>query len=895
VVALGRATGSDAFEDLKGSTQGILARELFRQALLIAARDELGLATRDESVGDPAPAGQGQGGASVEVVTNFRPHSCWALLRRVEGGRAETLLERDLDPASDSTRFLTALLPVAEALSRDGFPGVLNGLGLKGRPIPAGAGRALPDRVEERLPGLGFVGTLAALRDLHRATRADGESPERLGALVRGYAQLGVLSEFHWHPAHKAFKARALLYAQRLVARDPGSPWGLWHRAYAWALVGRHGEALADLVGAKKRAETDSPGAPTAPGWVDLIDAFCRYDRSRMGVKEGPDARLAALLRMLAAEYPTQTVISLRAARDVLALDPGCFRAHDAACQFRTASNLEAATSAGPRALAERLPADLRALDDLPAVVRDRLDGPALVEALGRAGAPGEDDGEPSWAVLGHLVRETRFVQVRRRLQFLRTVASLPAVDDWSATRPDLAGHPYRPYLETLTLPPGEAEQALNRLAEGLNVTDLEVKQIEMLKALERARQPKAKYSWGIARGHCDSVALDLAQTIVGLPDDAKAERAKALLAVSPFAPFAMATLIETDWDYAGPHAADWERRAGDNPAPLGALAKRASGLKRPDEAQRLLSLYVGQSPDYWAYEMLARGYKDRGDLGRWRGALDEFLKNADDPGLDQARARVEIADHLMGRGDWKAARPYAEAAAGTQAGWAMQCAARCAERANDWARAEHWVRRMTEHYPDTSWHSWYLFCKRTGHGDAAAAREFVEKYLAAIGDRPDIAGPEMTGFYYWLSGSPRKALESFHKAFEATSSVAAGLGLVMAADDLGDAPLRDEVLKELCARADKAPKTVQICQMFREALARGGERPLDLRAVEKVVESIPPKARGNTEFFVGCFLARHGGADDARAYLSRCSKSAATLEWMRAIAVDTLRKPGPD
>ena len=62
--------------------------------------------------------------------------------------------------------------------------------------------------------------------------KSDGESIAP-GRLVRGYALLGVLSEFHRHPAHKAFKGRALLYAQRLSRRPdrPGvsgtglSPW----------------------------------------------------------------------------------------------------------------------------------------------------------------------------------------------------------------------------------------------------------------------------------------------------------------------------------------------------------------------------------------------------------------------------------------------------------------------------------------------------------------------------------------------------------------------------------------------------------------------------------------------------------------------------------------------
>ncbi len=130
----------------------------------------------------------------------------------------------------------------------------MRGLGLAGRPnaVPAKPAAELPRRVEARLSTLGFSQTLTAVRDLHQAIRTGGETPAAVGALVRGYAQLGVLSEFHWHPAHKVFKARALLYAQRLIARDPKQPWGLWHRAFALALVGLHRDALADLDAAKK-------------------------------------------------------------------------------------------------------------------------------------------------------------------------------------------------------------------------------------------------------------------------------------------------------------------------------------------------------------------------------------------------------------------------------------------------------------------------------------------------------------------------------------------------------------------------------------------------------------------------------------------------------------------
>ena len=110
------------------------------------------------------------------------------------------------------------------------------------------AGR--PKGTEEKLSHLGFLEPFDAIRDLHRAIRTDGESPEQLGALVRGYANLGVF-EHHWHPAHKVFKARALLYAQRMVAREPKGTFGLWHRAYARSLIGLHANALADIAEAR--------------------------------------------------------------------------------------------------------------------------------------------------------------------------------------------------------------------------------------------------------------------------------------------------------------------------------------------------------------------------------------------------------------------------------------------------------------------------------------------------------------------------------------------------------------------------------------------------------------------------------------------------------------------
>ena len=327
VAYLARPTGGGLKSELAESTnQGILAREIVRQAVLIAARDELGMVTRDELIGDEPTTGQGT--ASAEVSWLFPTESKgWVRIDR-DTGQREVLLPRcDLLDKDYRVR-LRRLAVLAEALSRNEFPRTLRRLGVEGKPhqIRTDDEARLPGLVAERLERLSFVDLFAAVRDLHAAIAEDGESPVRLGALVRAYGLLGVVSEFQWTPAHKVYKARAWLYAQRLVARDPKSPWGFWHRAYAETLAGQQTHALDDLARAdallKKATEDSAPAtaAPqTAPPWVAVIDAACHYDLDKLKTIDGPGSRLATLLRMAALEYPAHWQVALTAAHDVLA------------------------------------------------------------------------------------------------------------------------------------------------------------------------------------------------------------------------------------------------------------------------------------------------------------------------------------------------------------------------------------------------------------------------------------------------------------------------------------------------------------------------------------------------------------------------------------------------
>ncbi len=592
MVVLGRSSyPREIPEFTKDVRLDILARELLRQAILIAARDELGCSIRDEVIDDDRVEDEGGRPNGVEVISFIRDHNWHTQVRRVGGDRIEELFSRETKTAPGDDLDTVRLIVAAESWSRQAFPKVLKDLGLAGKPneLKETTEPALPRHAGGRLSSLGYSQTLAAIRDLHQAIWTKGETPAALGALVRGYAQLGVLSEFHWHPAHRAFKARALLYAQRLVARSPDRPWSLWHRAFALALAGRHRDALADLESARKL-----PGSgKDVPVWLDVIDAYARCDTRRLQGQKAPVENLAALLRMITLEYPAGRAINVQTSRAVLALDPLCFRAADSMCQGQGVSTLHVATVLGPQVLEQVFAQDLASVESLPASVRDRINEKLtvreLAELLQTAGQADHDRGEPSWSALAHLIRETQFVQVWRRLDFMKHKWSVPVDDYWNEVKADVASHRYRPYLEILALPAPVSTPAFQRFAEHFDLSNIERTADEMIGLLGRYPAARGKAAWPVANGHAEVTASEMAYGLWTSAQENRLKRAEDLMSVSPYHPEARAVLIELAWDKVKDKVDEWEKQSGDNPSILAALGRRAFEAKKYDDARRLL------------------------------------------------------------------------------------------------------------------------------------------------------------------------------------------------------------------------------------------------------------------------------------------------------------------
>ena len=236
------------------------------------------------------------------------------------------------------------------------------------------------------------------------------------------------------------------------------------------------------------------------------------------------------------------------------------------------------ATAQGPETFSQRLPAKLKSVDALPQTVRQPLetDGEVttLIDALSKAGAPAQDLGEPSWGVLAQIRAEVQFMQVLRRLTFMRDGWAVPVDDYWASVDRTVSRHRFFLYLQSIALPPQEAHIALVRLGEMLDPDDLEVKENDLCYRLRQEGTPIGKIAWGFCYAHCQSGASDAAIMIAGAPAQARANEARVLLEMSPYSAFAMANLIEQDWDKVKGDVASWREKVKDNPAVLGAWAR---------------------------------------------------------------------------------------------------------------------------------------------------------------------------------------------------------------------------------------------------------------------------------------------------------------------------------
>lgn len=889
--------------------KGMLSREIVRQALLISAREGLGLKTRDTSL-------RGE----VRFVEN--PESFpLKLLTQIDSGRqVDITLER---PHKNKARFnwyseefvlprafgFEALVEKTEALSRTGFVDALKSAGYTGKAPKQIEETTVPDILLQRLKEWSFISQYTLIQEMHEAIGKEGESPQRLAVLARAYANLGSLTECLWSPAHKVFKARALLYAERLTVRTNDSPWALAHRAYVRALAGRHLSALSDIKAIRSAKKENSKNKRPAPAWINLIDAYCSYkpDILDKAVENEDTKHLAIYLQCLLVDPVANEKQMLTVTEQLLELEPACCGAIDRLCETNSLGILRSVTEEGldqlwipmyrklqeskiPNSAKTPIQRYLSSPFNLISENQLRLN---VINALKNSESI---DMEPSVNGLGQLLQEVSFIQTYRKLDVHVKNLGFKADEFLPQFRPLLKEHPYEQYLESYSSNQLEAKTACEKLMKSHNPHELELTSFSMiLSSSYKLRPQDFQTLFSAAKSNLDHVYQDQIQharcskkLIFENLNLQMKSHARMLLHVSPHMPQTVALNIETDKEYVKKHGTELMKKYGKNALVLSALAKRHLADKEDAKAEETLQRRIEIVPDHRTYTTLANLYKKQGETEKWKITLEKALE-LPSLGLQDGVIQSKLAYYHMDKEEWELAKPYAMKAAETYSAWGLQCAAKCYEGLGDLKRAEVFRRACSMRY-DTSAADWYFWCVRTDHGDLKSARQLAEQYLLANPDSGNLQKRIEIGVFQSIQGLKSEAFNTFLAAFRKYESTYCGLHAALLADELEFVDQRDDLLRHVSEKWSTAFGNSELANIFQYMLRK--KDSIDWKPVwfQSLLAQSTKGNPTNYYYFAGKLLEQRGQHDLGEKYLQLAATSPISNKFTCLLATHHLR-----
>jgi hypothetical protein len=868
---------------------GSLIRELGRQALLIAAESELGLTTLDKSIGEVMPTGTGpRTPFTVNVIGNIRQPV------REQPPRYEFILSLTRpEPTGAPFQWTAAgvmlptedwLEPFAEHVEMLSRGPLLEGLKKAGYEKSTTTTVAEPPKAMQY--PLDLVGQFALLRELHLQVQAN-ETAELLGGLVETYATLGSLTRYHWSPASKAYRARALIYAERLIAKYERTPFSLAHRAFARAMCGRHATALQAIQEAKEAKGT------AAPDWLPFIEAYCKFDTKHFDDLNEPKDELAQYLQTMMLDLNYEREKSFAVLNSYLSTHP---------TNCHAISMLGEIEALGARRLAseryfpgiwsplyQRI-ADLPNLPDAAKAVvdgsQDRKAGGVddvakckeLVSKLQSVKTIKNQPG-PGWPALAELLRNTAFSQTWQTLEVEVNYLGWNAAPTFARLKPAVKGHPLEKAL--LLFPPADRTtiDQINRMVEESNSSQFEVVTFALANSnkldLELRRAIFAKI-----QRNCDVVYDDVAALMSG----AGSRVQSILVKISPHWPTAIAASLQ-----ASPIAPqlDWEDKYGTSNVVLRTLSGKYINLNRPDDAIRCLKKSISLSPSCSTYVELAAIYKWQDKMDLWYETLARAVVETESIGLEHSSVHSELVNWLLPREEWEKARPHALAAAETFSHSGLMIGAEWAEGAGEWKMAEEFIRDCALRYNNKP--AYYYWCVRTGHGDRAAARKIAEEYWAADSKLPAADTLWERGLTILAAGDRAKAIAAFYDIYKERRIVPAALFAAILADEDGDAARRDEILVELDSGHAHDGAFLELANCFRGVLSGKEEGRWNPQVMEMLAVNAGYYSTG-LYLLASRFLALHQQQELADQYL-QFAAATPRQDPQVSMAIDLARK----
>ncbi len=918
-----------------------LTRELYRQALLIAARDELGLATRDKNLGEKMSRVRRPKSFPINLLLQPRLDGTGLEVELHDWQDSSVQVLDKFNVEFDQTASLETVVAEAERLSRTKFVEFLKKQKYAGQRNPVRPEGTVPDEVPTLLSTKTYPGVVAALRTLHGLLRRDGESPERLSELAFGYALLGELNMFGNSPAQEVCQARALLYAERMSNQFPDHPLSLWGRARIRGMIGRHRTAKEDLVAATQRNQQRGANALEIPSWVPLIERFVSGDHevvTEYATQSLSDAAMLELLELEIATAQADDPRKLSALKRLPWLHPEVGRMSDKSTLAAIANLGEDQTARQLRDSSKRFCDQLQSLPNLPDSLR-RLCGESssqgvplefrkrMTAELDQFSLPAKDSEEPSLAVVGGYLREWNLLESLGLVVGIGDAKSMdPLIDQ---LLPLVQGHPFEGYLEGMSRDPQRLFKAHSQLREANLWVWINKNSWMPLTYLHASGHVGSTYQNHIRQlyGTTAPIFADLLWSYRTSPTFAEQQSAaRQLIEQCPDSPYSVAAMIQRDWPAVKQRAAEWEAKYANSVDVQTQLGVAYRSSLQYDAAARCLNRAVQAEGSPFAYEQTALLALNQDDFVAWKSARDTQIRlmatSRDDYYYYYALA--DAAKDMLKLDRPKEALSYAEKAASPPAEWTLAILAQCHEALGDW-NAAHKTREQMARVEDGWRSNWYFWCQRTGRGDLAAAHQWMseEGWLQKLLANPHEDSRRWAGLYafvtddletagkhftsgsddeiYGLNWDPKTSrLPPPNKLLIHQKGSLTHVARLLWLDQLGklDDPhkITEEVVRGCFhAHAVKIPDgPITLRDELRKYFSTPAPRKIDLRRLHWILLGDDSSGlRTETLWFIGRLLLNEGRQAEALPYLRLAATSPITQNAAAVMAGYTLRKLG--
>ncbi len=881
--------------DLRGVSCGSMGRELIRQSILIAAREELGLSTLDGTLDELVLTTDSPTSYPLQMDMTLESRDEVTGDIRVQivlsryGADGKTSRWTSPSVKMSTTQSLIELAEQVEPFSRKEFVAALKEMGYTAAPVTALESKAIVSDSEDHLD---FVFQFGRLRNLHARRKVQGESVENLGELVRAYANLGSLVEFHWAPTWKALSARSLIYSHRMVAKYGSNSNSLGHRAYAWALAGNHAQALKDV----KAAQADSQSE--APKWLPLIEAYCQYDLPVFEKSGASNLELSSYLHMRIIDARHHTQAALEAVAKFESLNPASYYVLEVMCETNRIRSLRIATEDVAIQIWPEIYDRLTHLTGFPAAaqkiasqqsnstgrVNVDTEHPArlqLMKELEKAGSTSERQEELSWRLLANMLKDVTFVEAWRRLSVESKTLGLP-IEQVKATYQELLPmfkeHRFGKYLTTFT---GEREliaSSYQELMKSAPRIAYEARGLHVVHAAYQVSREDATQLDMFVYRHVERLYDDMQCVLRIGAASWRTLAGTSLRGVAPNHPRSFAYSVQSATSFSDETAQKWELKFQKDAYIQFEMGRKYRRLNRSEDAIRCLKQSIAVEPSHEAYFALADEYQDQQDFETCVSLLKEAEK-LPGFGLEQGRASEKIAKILMRQGKWKEAKVHAENAASTYSGWGLFIAGRCAEGLKNWKEAERYYQALSERYEGNAM-DWFYACVRWNRGDRKAARAFADSYLNSRLPNREKDQVVATGLLQIIDGNSKAAQQTYLKAVgeESRTPFFYIMGALLA-DHNDDAVARDDVLKQMGVKFNQHSTLVRLAGMLLSAVQDRSRVQWNELSFQEIVDGSSNDDDVTLMYFcAGKFLDHHGEKKLATQYL-QCAASSSDVK----------------